>query len=942
MSLSGLYKGTTFLSQSPMGPTPWRRDIPQDPVTAGIVISAGLTTLGAASAGTLIAGSYFITFMTYAALGYALNALTPKPTMPEAASGGGYSSVNAITSAGSTSIIYGQTRMGGVVFYQETTNNNKFLHRLIALAGHEINAISEIYLNDEIVTLNADNYVTFPESYTDVGSLVWGAAAGLQGQIQSGNYYKIKSLGTTNFTLIGAASNTVGLIFKATGPSVGTGTANGIGFKVRLTTHLGSPDQEADSDLVSESSLWTSDHRARNIAYLYARFEYNVDCFPNGAPTVTAIVQGKKVYDPRTSTTVYSNNPALCLRDYLINSGIATSSEIDETLFSTAANICDESVALDGGGTQTRYTTNGAFNSDVKPKDTIGDILGSMGGMIWYSQGNWGCKAAAYTSPVLSLDEDDLRSNLQIKTRNSRRDGFNTISGIFRGPESNYFETNYPTLAPATFLAIDNNYPYELELNLPFVDSSTTAQRISKIALYRNREQLKINGSFGMRAYQLTVGDLVQFSNARLGFENKVFEVVDWKLGVSSGLALQIDLVLQEISSEVFEWNADENQFESNNTNLLSPFAVPDVAIVLTQEYRIINEHITNVLIVNVSSPNEERVDNVEVSIKKSTDTEFSSIGVGDLGRFEILDIDTPLAGSLEQIVYEVRARAINALGVKGTYTSVTKIVEADTVGPSAPTNFSRKLSAGTVFFSWTASTDLDLSYYKLYHSSSVSAVYTDGSVVEIIEKIARPATTITYPALSGTFFIEPYDKSGNAGSTSSLVILAQELPQLGITQTDIESPTFTGTKTNTTVVSSELRMTSYSSTPSTGEYQFTGYLDTSSVRTVRVSTELVIARSHSNAVAGEVNWNDIPFNWDTWPDNWDTWTDEDANFGDFNAVIYIAATDDDPAASPTWGAWTVAAGEASGRAFKFKVILSNSSNNVTPSISVLKGILEY
>jgi hypothetical protein len=36
MSLSGLYKGTTFLSQSPMGPMSWRRDIPQGPVAAAI------------------------------------------------------------------------------------------------------------------------------------------------------------------------------------------------------------------------------------------------------------------------------------------------------------------------------------------------------------------------------------------------------------------------------------------------------------------------------------------------------------------------------------------------------------------------------------------------------------------------------------------------------------------------------------------------------------------------------------------------------------------------------------------------------------------------------------------------------------------------------------------------------------------------------------------
>lgn len=40
-----------------------------------------------------------------------------------------------------------------------------------------------------------------------------------------GTYYYIRTVGTTDFTLIGAASNTVGLLFRATGVGAGTGTA---------------------------------------------------------------------------------------------------------------------------------------------------------------------------------------------------------------------------------------------------------------------------------------------------------------------------------------------------------------------------------------------------------------------------------------------------------------------------------------------------------------------------------------------------------------------------------------------------------------------------------------------------------------------------------------------------------------------------------------------
>jgi hypothetical protein len=46
------------------------------------------------------------------------------------------------------------------------------------------------------------------------------------GSFQLGVRYKILTLGTTNFLLIGAFSNTVGSIFTATGPGTGTGTAD--------------------------------------------------------------------------------------------------------------------------------------------------------------------------------------------------------------------------------------------------------------------------------------------------------------------------------------------------------------------------------------------------------------------------------------------------------------------------------------------------------------------------------------------------------------------------------------------------------------------------------------------------------------------------------------------------------------------------------------------
>jgi len=849
-------------------------------LSAGVSVGIGALT-GATYAGTFLGMSgafgYFVQQTAlFTALGYASNALSPKPRYSGGASTG--YTANTLSSAAPSAYIYGETRVGGVVFYQATTGDTQYLHRAIALAGHEVNAIGDIYLNDTKLTLDEDGNCTAPSTYSG---------------------------------------------------------------KVFVSKNLGTDDQVADPNLVSAIAKWTSDHRARGIAYIYVRLKYDADSFPNGVPNVTAMVQGKKIYDPRTEVTAFSDCPALCLRDYLISSGIADSTEINDVLFSAAASICDaETVDLATGDSQSRYTCNGTFSSDIAPADAIQNILASMGGMIWYSQGKWGCKAAAYTAPVLELTEDDLRGSLSIATRSSRRDAFNQVTGIFKGAESNYVETNYPSLRSQTFVDVDGGQESELEINLPFTDNSAMAQRISKIALYRNREQLKIRGTFGLRAMALGVGDIIQVTNSRMGFSAKEFEVVDWSFGLDSSMALKVDMTLQEISSAVFDWDADEKSFEANNTDLLSPFYVPDIQVELSQAYRVVNETVTNVLLIDTSSIQSAYIDYVEVQYKKSNETEYSVLGTGDLGRFEILNIDTPLVTDTTSISYNVRVRGFNALGVKGQFTAATRVIEADTTGPSAPTNLSHIISGNSIYFTWSASPDADLSHYELYHSPNYNAIFGDGTATKMIDKIARPATSISFPVRYGTFFIEPYDKTGNSGGTASVVIDQSQLPILSNIQTDTEAPTFGGTHTNTLVFDSKLLLDDYTTAPSTGTYEFTGYLDTGANRTVRASYYVAVERQLDSET-----WDSMPNNWDSWYGNWDSWTDSGQFFGDYNVIVYIMATDVDAGGgTPDWTgkSWVVSTGNINGRWFKFKAVLTSSADGVTPLISELDGIVEY
>jgi len=120
-----------------------------------------------------------------------------------------------------------------------------------------------------------------------------------------------------------------------------------------------------------------------------------------------------------------------------------------------------------------------------------------------------------------------------VNTRHSRRDNFNTIRGTFRGDETDWQLTDYPEVTNAAFLSADNGQESVADIELPFTDNSIEARRIARIMLERNRQQLTVGASFGLRAFQVQVGDVVQLSLTRFGWSQKEFEVVGWTFGLA-------------------------------------------------------------------------------------------------------------------------------------------------------------------------------------------------------------------------------------------------------------------------------------------------------------------------------------------------------------------------------------------------------------------------
>tara|TARA_R110002074_G_scaffold240159_2_gene411856 strand:- start:670 stop:3333 length:2664 start_codon:yes stop_codon:yes gene_type:complete len=772
---------------------------------------------------------------------------------------------------------------------------------------------------------------------------------------------------------------------------------------IKINFHHGTTNQAADSELVAESAHWTADHTLSGIAYMYVRLEYNQTAFPNGVPTITAEVKGKKVYNPATAATAWSDNPALCLRDYLTSEhGLnEAAAQIDNTLVNSAVYECDRLVTtsvnkIQVGGVYkiktignttwanygvaygqafvgtvftatavptspetgtveaTKFTCNGSFTTALTPYELLSDLLTCMGGSLWYSQGKWRMKPAYWTAPVMDLDEDDLRSNIEVSTRHSRRDNYNTVKGTFRGSESNWQVTDYPQVPentaanPNPFLVVDGGQEAVADVDLPFTDNSIEARRIAQISLESNRQQLTVNGSFGLRALGLQVGDNVRLTNTRFGWTNKYFQVISWSFGMTGEKDLQITMTLRETAQSVYDEVLDSVVYERDNTTLLDPFAVPTLTITPSQEVRKVLGKSIGVLLLDITNTN-STLSSAEVQIKKSlvefNETDFTSVGT--LGNFvgtERLEVT-----SILETLYDLRVRGTNTLGVTGDWvTTLRHSVSLPSLPPADVTNFSGSVVGTTLYLSWTPVPDLDLAHYIIKYSPQAGGADYDSSVL-VAEVSAGTNSLSLQDAGTGTYFIKAVDDtfsgSNASDNASQFITTSAGLEQLNLIETRQESPSFSGTLTNLEKQSSSFELPS---TPnhlmlqftggqfvSSGTYYFSSGIDLGAVFTSRLSRTLLTGRfdyrETFDAATGLLDSRSGLFDYQS-----------ATRFDDTSISLDMRHTPDDPAISPTWTSWhPFSVSDVTARAFEFRIVLGSTNVNVSPIVKELAVVVD-
>jgi len=595
-----------------------------DPLTLAATFLT--STVGAAAASTIL--GLVTTYGGYALLGLQIYGGIDARRRAKAAQRDATRRYNASVADRSVSllqatppwrIVYGECITGGSVVAIFTSDKTTvgtngaasikpdgLKHMVILMASHEVDALGDLFIDGvPLGALDGSGYATGSDwttgtaeklvTVTFSGSTTLTAAAtAIVSAVSPGDNYNtydqdrtvaISGGGLTLTVTDSLGDAPVTVVYKTSvSPAV-----------IRVQKHLGSDSQTVDAYLTSVvPTEWDASHRLRGCAYLVVTLDLEDQRFQGGPPALTCRVRGKKLYDPRKdstnggsgshryatpSTWEWIDNPALCIRDWIVGEyGMAhDNADILDAFTIAAANACDVIITTDIGGVTAidrTYRCNGVATTEDGRETVLDTLADSMAGFAIYGA-QWQILAGAWTAPVMALTDDDLDGQIEVSQAGAGIDELlNGVRGTYIGTDS-ASPTDFEPYQNSTFVTADGE-PLWRDVALPFTNGKHHCTNIARVLVERARNSQVIQYPAKLRAWPLQIGDRVTVTSAEYGITvPKTYRVTDWQFGLSA----PVTLALQEDAADAYDLVDAVTADPTPNTNLPPPWVVEQLQL---------------------------------------------------------------------------------------------------------------------------------------------------------------------------------------------------------------------------------------------------------------------------------------------------------------------------------------------------------------------------
>ncbi len=472
---------------------------------------------------------------------------------------------------------------------------------------------------------------------------------------------------------------------------------------IRTHRYGGTADPIATANGIPSTNMFTG------TAYASSTFKLDRDDPQyNGAPQMGFLVLGRRVRTVSasyslSSTYTYSNNPAWCLLDYLLNADFGrglSASEVDLQSFYEAAAVCGTTVstgrAVSGivnGGATTRniplYECNITLNTTNSVRDNIEAIMNTMAlsELTWSSEGKYKLLVEYPTSPAQQnalvdadhyfTDDDIVRGDVKIAWP-SASERYNQVTIAFSN-EHEDFKTDSVTwpktnsAAYNTYLTEDNNQPFRGSFDIAGITDPYHAIAAAEQFVREARSVRTIDLTVTKRGLSIEPGDFINITSATSNISDEVYRVQ--AIEVNSDFTVK--LTCTYFNYTTLAWNVND-----------------DIAYATRPTYDFSVEPVAS-LVYTAGRPESDQTAIAELTWTAPTDGSFKAIvyytdGVGNLKTLGETSSDNFLIHPRTEwangasVTFTVKAQT--PLGRLSTGVAVTNTVVRV---PPAPTSFS-------------------------------------------------------------------------------------------------------------------------------------------------------------------------------------------------------------------------------------------------------------
>lgn len=534
--------------------------------------------------------------------------------------------------------------------------------------------------------------------------------------------------------------------------------------------YLGTTTQQPASILVSAIANYDDSMVAsigtEAIGICYSVFRINPGVL-NGFPRLTAVIQGRKVWDPRNLTsaqassltyqeasstmgsTVFTKNPALCTADFLASRIFGPGRDLNLNSVISAANFCSTHIS----GTSTPRWEMGLTMDKPAEVYKWADTLRTYGNFFIYSYGStifFRPDTVEDTGGLTVYDENDI-INGSLKM---------TKSGILKDPtvmRVNYTDTttdpwrDHFALVKVSKVDLGTKPWVESVIRLPGIQSYQQAYRQATQRLNRLRlSDLSVQFETFDAGILERKGNLIKITHP-YGLTNKIMRVTGvqlvrpgrWRV---STVEYQPNIYTDEVqNAPVFP-----------DTQLPSAGDIPAITGLTVQEeiYQLQTGYYSSRIRINWNA-----ITGYYYQFFYDVQVFKNSVLVWSTTTSET----TFATGAIQELTeYVIYVKVVTPIGTSGTAASTSITPQGKYLAPDPVSNFDGNEIGGRVRLWWDPVADIDIESYEIRYSTT-GQDWESATRIDRTDSL-RYETTIV-PEGTWRFHIKAIDSVGNYSS---------------------------------------------------------------------------------------------------------------------------------------------------------------------------------